>query len=93
MANASDAFSVGWGYASMLASGGIKYFIKSTWYTGPSVTPGIVDGMVEPAPLFRWAGEKKKKVLFYYGGSYFDAGGNHGEALTEAKLRTRVEEV
>jgi alpha-mannosidase len=91
MANASDAFSVGWGYASMLASGGIKYFIKSTWYTGPSVTPGIVDGMVEPAPLFRWAGADGKKVLFYYGGSYFDAGGNHGEALSEAKLRTRVE--
>ena len=59
--------------------------------TGPSVTPGIVDGMVQPAPLFRWVGADGKKVLFYYGGSYFDAGGNDGEALSEAKLRTRVE--
>jgi len=90
MANASDAFSVGWGYASMLASAGVKYFIKSTWYTGPSVTPGIQDGMVEPAPLFRWVGADGKKVLFFYGGGYHDAGGNHGEALFEGKLRKEL---
>jgi alpha-mannosidase len=90
MANASDAFSVGWGYASMLASAGIKYFIKSTWYGGPSVTPGITNGMVEPAPLFRWVGADGKKVLFYYGGDYQDAGGNNGEALNEGKLRREL---
>ncbi|MCI0542006.1 MAG: hypothetical protein L0Z50_42965, partial [Verrucomicrobiales bacterium] len=79
------------GYASMLASGGIKYFIKSTYYTSPAVTPGIEDGMVQPAPLFRWVGADGKKVLFYYGASYFDSGGNDGEALSETKLRGRVE--
>ncbi|MCA1584929.1 MAG: hypothetical protein LC791_09215 [Acidobacteria bacterium] len=91
VASASDAFSVGWGYASMLASAGIKYFIKATSYTGPSVTPGITDGMVQPAPLFRWVGPDGKKVLFFYYGRYYEMGGNHGEPLNEAIVRSNVE--
>ncbi|MGH9661573.1 MAG: glycosyl hydrolase-related protein [Bryobacteraceae bacterium] len=91
MANASDAFSVGWGYASMLASAGIKYFIKGTWFTGPSVTPGITDGMVQPAPLFRWVGPDGKKVLFFYYRGYHDMGGNFGEPMSEVSVRTAVD--
>jgi alpha-mannosidase len=89
VASASDAFSVGWGYASMLASAGIKYFIKGTWFTGPSVTPGIT--MIQPAPLFRWTGPDGKKVLFFYYGSYHEMGGNYGEPMSEAVVRRNVE--
>ncbi len=91
VANASDTFSIGWGYASMLASAGIKYFIRTTSYTGPSVTPGIKDGMVQPAPLFRWVGPDGKKVLLFYYGYYWEMGGNHGEPMSEAIVRTNVE--
>jgi len=45
----------------MLASGGIKYFIKSTWYTGPSGDPGIVDGMVEAGAVVPLGGSGRQK--------------------------------
>ncbi len=89
LASASDAFSVGWGYASMLASAGIKYFVKGTWFKGPSVTPGLT--LVEGGPLFRWVGPDGKKVLFFYYGGYHDMGGNYGEPLTEKVVLDAVQ--
>jgi hypothetical protein len=90
VASASDAFSVGWGYASALASAGVKYFIKGTWYTGPSVRPGV--SMVEPAPLFRWVGPDGKKVLFFYFDSYQVMAGdrNWGESLNQETVEKTV---
>ncbi len=89
VASASDAHSVGWGYASALASAGVKYFIKGTWFTGPSVRPGFT--YPDPAPMFRWVGADGKSVLFFYYGHYHDFGGNFGEPLNEAKVRLAVE--
>jgi hypothetical protein len=88
LASASDAFSVGWGYASALASAGIKYFIKGTWYTGPSVRPGTT--LVQPGPLFRWTGPDGKKVLFFYYDHYHAMGGNFGEPLSEEIVNKAV---
>ena len=65
MANASDAFSVGWGYASMLASGGIKYFIKSTCYNGSVGYPGHRGwhGSAGAAVPLGWSGRQKSALL------------------------------
>lgn len=62
----SDVPTVGWGYASMLASAGVKYFLKGTWYNSP-YSRNLAE--VAPAPLFRWTGPDGQQVLcFYYDG-------------------------
>ncbi|MCH5374895.1 MAG: hypothetical protein JJ992_13045, partial [Planctomycetes bacterium] len=62
----SDVPTVSWGYASMLASAGIKYFLKGTWYNSP-YSRNLAE--VAPAPLFRWTGPDGQQVLcFYYDG-------------------------
>ena len=50
----------------MLASAGIKYFLKGTWYNSP-YSRNLAE--VAPAPLFRWTGPDGQQVLcFYYDG-------------------------
>ena len=62
----TDVPTVSWGYASMLASAGIKYFLKGTWYNSP-YSRNLAE--VAPAPLFRWTGPDGQQVLcFYYDG-------------------------
>jgi len=62
----SDVPTVSWGYASMMASAGVKYFLKGTWYNSP-YSRNLAE--VAPTPLFRWTGPDGQKVLcFYYDG-------------------------
>ena len=62
----SDVPTVSWGYASMMASAGVKYFLKGTWYNSP-YSRNLVE--LAPAPLFRWTGPDGQQVLcFYYDG-------------------------
>ena len=50
----------------MLASAGIKYFLKGTWYNSP-YSRNLAE--VAPAPLFRWTGPDGQQLLcFYYDG-------------------------
>ena len=66
VATHTDVPTVSWGYASALASAGIKYFLKGTWYNSPYSRNLDRSGL---APLFRWTGPDGQQVLcFYYDG-------------------------
>ena len=67
VASQTDVPTVGWGFASALASAGIKYFLKGTWYDSP-YSRNL--SCVEPGPLFWWVGPDGKKVLFFYHDGY-----------------------
>jgi hypothetical protein len=58
VATQSDVATVGWGFASALASAGIKYFLKGTWYNSPYSRDL---SWVEPAPLFLVGGAGRQK--------------------------------
>ena len=59
----ADVPTVSWGYASALASAGVKYLLKGTWYNSP-YNRNLAQ--VAPAPLFRWTGPDGRKVLLFY---------------------------
>lgn len=63
----ADVPTVSWGYASALASAGVKYLLKGTWYNSP-YSRNL--SQVEPAPLFRWTGPDGRQVLLFYYDQY-----------------------
>jgi hypothetical protein len=87
VATQSDVPTVGWGFASALASAGIKYFLKGTWYNSPYSRDL---SWVEPAPLFWWVGPDGRRILVFYHGGYGGAG--FDTSLTRAIVEKTVEE-
>lgn len=83
----TDVPTVSWGYASVLASAGVKCFLKGTWFDSP-YSRNLAE--VAPAPLFRWTGPDGRKVLFFYYDDYSVMTGGAGAGRRYESLAEEV---